>query len=326
LCRPFQRAAQISCRGYSTRLQRAITDFGADLPFGRVPEKIQEHYGIAIAQAAVVSITEDHAGRVTAADLTEPSPRATGALTLIVETDGSMIPVVQTGSPNAVEKQDRRKTRTVFWKEGKLSLVRRADEIKPLFAVTMGDAVAAGADMKRLALAAGFNARSRIHGLGDGAPWIVDQMEQQFGRQCRFHVDFYHVCDYLAGAAPSCAGNDPNWMAQQKDRLKSDHLAAVMEALDPFQEPHTIPSEQAPVRRCYGYLANRPGQFNYQAALAANLPIGSGEVESAHRYVIQQRLKLPGAWWTIDHAQAMLNLRVLRENRQWNNYWTRLAA
>jgi hypothetical protein len=37
LCRPFQQAAQISCRGYSTRLQRAITDFGADVAFGRVP-------------------------------------------------------------------------------------------------------------------------------------------------------------------------------------------------------------------------------------------------------------------------------------------------
>ena len=97
----------------------------------------------------------------------------------------------------------------------------------------------------------------------------------------------------------------------------------------PFKNPTRsprIPSEQAPVRRCYGYLANRPGQFNYQAAIAANLPIGSGEVESAQRYVIQQRLKLPGAWWTIDNAQAMLNLRVLRENGQWNNYWARLAA
>jgi len=38
-----------------------------------------------------------------------------------------------------------------------------------------------------------------------------------------------------------------------------------------------------------------------------NLPIGSGEVESAHRYVIQERLKLPGAWWAHPNAQAMLD-------------------
>lgn len=326
LCRPFQHAAQISCRGYSTRLQRVITDFGADVAFGRVPEKIREHYGIAIAHAAVVSITEHHAGRIAEADLTGPPRRAAGPQTLVAQIDGSMIPVVQTGSPDAVGKQDRRKTRTVFWKEGKLSMVRRADEVKPLFAVTLGDAAAAGADLKRLALAAGFNERSRIHGLGDGAAWIADQMERQFGAQCRFHVDFFHVCDYLAAAAPGCAGNDPAWMPLQKDRLKSDQLTAVMDALDPFQEPLTVAAELAPVRRCYSYLANRPGQFHYQAAIAANLPIGSGEVESAHRYVIQKRLKLPGAWWTINHAQAMLNLRVLRENNRWNDYWLRLAA
>jgi len=56
------------------------------------------------------------------------------------------------------------------------------------------------------------------------------------------------------------------------------------------------------------------------------LPIGSGEVESAHRYVIQKRLKLPGAWWRKDNAQAMLNLRVARANHRRDHYWNAKAA
>jgi hypothetical protein len=56
------------------------------------------------------------------------------------------------------------------------------------------------------------------------------------------------------------------------------------------------------------------------------LPIGSGEVESAHRYVIQKRLKLSGAWWTSENAQVMLNLRVTRANGGWHQYWDKLAA
>ena len=51
----------------------------------------------------------------------------------------------------------------------------------------------------------------------------------------------------------------------------------------------------APIRRCYRYMANRAGQFAYRKAIAAGRPIGSGEIESAHRYVVQQRLKRPGA-------------------------------
>ena len=71
-------------------------------------------------------------------------------------------------------------------------------------------------------------------------------------------------------------------------------------------------------------MANRPGQFEYQRALAADLPIGSGEIESAHRYVIQQRLKLAGAWWQEETAADMLALRTLRANGEWNQYWTPL--
>ncbi|MDP2811282.1 MAG: hypothetical protein Q8O34_14150, partial [Rhodocyclaceae bacterium] len=61
-------------------------------------------------------------------------------------------------------------------------------------------------------------------------------------------------------------------------------------------------------------------------ALAANLPIGSGEVESAHRHVIQERLKLAGAWWKPANAQSMPNLRVLRANHGWQRYWDAAAA
>jgi hypothetical protein len=55
------------------------------------------------------------------------------------------------------------------------------------------------------------------------------------------------------------------------------------------------PEEQAetPVRDALRHLSNRPGQFDYLSAIKAHLPIGSGEVESAHRYLIQKRLKLP---------------------------------
>ena len=63
----------------------------------------------------------------------------------------------------------------------------------------------------------------------------------------------------------------------------------------------------------------------FQGALAAGLPIGSGEIESAHRYIIQNRLKRAGAWWTLDNLDNMLALRVLRANREWEVYWSQDA-
>jgi hypothetical protein len=66
--------------------------------------------------------------------------------------------------------------------------------------------------------------------------------------------------------------------------------------------------------------------LNYKTAIEQNLPIGSGEVESAHRYVIQKRLKIAGAWWEKENARDMLALRILRANNKWDDYWSRRAA
>lgn len=112
-------------------------------------------------------------------------------------------------------------------------------------------------------------------------------------------------------------------MKQQKRRLKSNQIKTVLTALKPHLEPENLPDERAPVRACYRYLMNRPGQFNYQNAIKDDLPIGSGEIESAHRYVIQERLKLSGCWWKLENAMTILALRVLRANGDWDSYWQR---
>jgi hypothetical protein len=95
----------------------------------------------------------------------------------------------------------------------------------------------------------------------------------------------------------------------------------VLKALHCHLEPDTVPDKNAPVRSAYRYIHNRLNQLDYKGAIAADLPIGSGEIESAHRYVIQQRLKRSGSWWSVENAWAMLALRVLRENQDWQSYW-----
>ena len=307
-------------------MQRAITDLGADNAFGRVPAKLKEHYGITVPESAVRAITEKHAQEMTDDDLIPTLRSSVISLPLVAEIDGSMIPIVETAT-EAKEPVDRRKTRQLSWKEAKLSLIRRSDEITPLVAVTMEEPATAGHQLKRLALAIGLNGATHVHGLGDGAVWIAEQIEAQFGSKGSYLVDFYHLCDYLDAAAPICGPENPKeWMTAQKERLKTGRLTEVVQSLKQHVEDDTVPDDKAPVRCCYRYIRNRPEQFKYQEALAAKLPIGSGEVESAHRYVIQSRLKLAGAWWTKINAQAMLNLRTARHNDCWDRYWNARAA
>ena len=51
-------------------------------------------------------------------------------------------------------------------------------------------------------------------------------------------------------------------------------------------------------------------------------PVGSGEVESSHRYVAQCRMKIPGATWHPDNLNPMLALRVVRTCNWWDKFWT----
>ncbi|MCI0734563.1 MAG: hypothetical protein L0Y38_12220, partial [Methylococcaceae bacterium] len=58
IIRAFSEQTGVLCRSLSRPLQRVITDFGSDLPFGQVNGKLQEHYGIEVPVSAVRMITE----------------------------------------------------------------------------------------------------------------------------------------------------------------------------------------------------------------------------------------------------------------------------
>ena len=144
-------------------------------------------------------------------------------------------------------------------------------------------------------------------------------------QQETYLVDFYHLSEYLTAAAPPCAPETPaQWLAQPQTCLKQSDVSDILTALAPYLEAPEVTDKAAPTPCCSRYLTNRPRQFDYQRALTTNLPIRSREIESAHRYVIQQRLKLADASWKEATAADMLTLLTLRANREWNQYCTPL--
>jgi Uncharacterised protein family (UPF0236) len=310
-------------------LQRAITDFGADVPFGQIPKKLLEHHGISVSISSAQGITQTHAQTILDTQTLDTEiPIGAAVATLITQMDGSMIPIVDTTpDTDAAEQIDRRTTRKLGWKEVRLGFARSPQQTLPLFGSTLGGVDEAGAQMLHVAIRSGLGTDTFVHGVGDGAPWIATQIDTLLGEPGRFLLDFYHVCDYLADASRVCAPNAPkDWMEQQKRRLKHNHFRAVLKALKPFQEADSVPEKQAPVRAAYQYLHNRPQHLDYKGSIAEELPIGSGEIESAHRYIIQIRLKRSGSWWTVEKAEAMLALRVLRANQDWDDYWLNLPS
>jgi hypothetical protein len=319
IIRAFSEQISVTCRSHSSALQRVITDFGADLPFGQVNMKLQEHYGIEVPVSGIRMITEHHGKAL----FEQPErvcdwPETAGAAYVIAETDGGMVPVV-TIDPEAL---DKRKGKQLGWQELRLCLAREAGSRTVHYGGNFsGGTEATGRQLLACAVQAHFGKQTHLHAVGDGAAWIKNQVDEQFGSQGHYLIDFMHLCGYLAEAAPSCGDAPKGWLEEQKQHLKTNRPAAVLAALMPHLEPPSEADERAPVRRAHRYLRNRLDQVDYRGAHEKGLPIGSGEIESAHRYVVQTRLKRPGAWWSPENIDYLLALRLCRINQRWNDYW-----
>ncbi len=315
LVRPFSRRHGLRHRGVSLRLTRALVDFGAEESFARATQSVREHYGLEVSLWRARSATLAHARACAAAVQAAP---AHAAATLITQMDGSMIPTVKTKSGAL----DKRTTRQVYWREARLCLARAQGNCSPVYGVTLGGPQVAGELWREVALRAGLEPSTRVHGVGDGAPWIAEQFNAQFGPQGAYLLDFYHVSEYLAKAAP--AGRPARgWLKRQQNHLLKSRPGPTLQSLSRRLERPS--QKEQPVRRAHRYITERRDQLNYAEAIASDLPIGSGEIESGHRHVIQRRLKLPGAWWKESNAEAMLGLRAQRATGLWDSYWQSLS-
>ncbi len=315
------------CRGYSLGLQRAVTDFGADVAFGKVPQKLKEHYGIEVPISAAQVITKRHGAEMKEQQVVlERLPRG-GVEELIGELDGSMLPMVSIAARgDKSTSADGRKRRQLNWREARLSLVREPEKVNGRYAATLGGPSQAGELFVDSVIRAGGGRRTRVHCVADGAPWIANQIKQRLGAQANYLIDFYHLSEYLSAAAEVVAGaNKREWLRTQQQRMKANEVGAVLHELraaKPLAQPTKGTLEADPVQACRQYVENRLSYFDYAGALKRDLPIGSGEVESGHRSVIQARLKLSGAWWKEETAESMLALRTLRANDEWEAYWS----
>jgi hypothetical protein len=257
--RPFCRSAGVTPQGYARPLQRVLADFGAENSFQAATRRVKEHYGVLIPISALRQQTL-RPGRASTA-LADPQ-KAKAAAQLITEMDGRMIPVMAPGSG-----PDRRKGKSLFWREVKLCCAPPAGSVQTRSGATLGNATTAGWLWQEVARSSGLNPQTRVPGLGDGARWIREQFTGHFGEQGAYLVDFYHVSDYLAAAQRKlCPGHARPWLHRQPERLLNNQLGKVRRRLPPHQESAGTP--EAPVRAAYRSRSERADHLDYQTRAA----------------------------------------------------------
>jgi len=100
----------------------------------------------------------------------------------------------------------------------------------------------------------------------------------------------------------------------------------VIHELAAKREATHVPDELAPIRAAHRYLTTRQQQLDYPEALRRNLPVGTGMIESAHKQVIQKRLKGSGIAWLRGNADALIKARAQRATEIQNPKCQKKAA
>jgi hypothetical protein len=139
-------------------------------------------------------------------------------------------------------------------------------------------------------------------------------------------IDFMHVVQYIWKAAGSFFyPGDPEaraWVKAQAAKILDGKARDVQAGIRRRASSCGYSTqEREGADACAGYLENKKDYLDYPAFLTAGWPVASGLIEGAARWLIKDRIEVTGARWGLDGAEAVLKLRALIGNGDFDDYF-----
>ena len=140
-------------------------------------------------------------------------------------------------------------------------------------------------------------------------------------------VDFVHVLEYVWKAAWCFySEGDPaaeQWVRTQARQILVGRAGIVAAAIRRKATYHGLdPGERRNADTAAAYLLAKKPYLDYPTALANGWPIATGVIEGACRHLVKDRMDITGARWGLPGAEAILKLRALISNGDFDQYWT----
>ena len=153
--------------------------------------------------------------------------------------------------------------------------------------------------------------------IADGARWFWEWANIYYPGAIQI-LDYYHCKEYLCEFARLVFKDKQErkiWIEQQETLLFSDQLNKVIGNIR--GRPELTEEAKEYQEKILTYYENNKERMYYGTYKQKGLLIGSGPIESAHRNVIQKRLKLSGQRWKKQGLQRIANLRVVHKSNKW---------
>src|SRR5438128_1621376 len=196
----------------------------------------------------------------------------------------------------------------------------------PLYDVLLGDAEAVWALLIGYLRLLGAASADVVEFIADGAEWIWKRVERLStlaeipAAKLVEVLDFYHASQYLSETLTTCRSMPKAQRQALYKRLRhalrhqADGVEVVLETL------RTLATTQRgkAIPRALGYVETHAHRMRYVTLEARKLPIGSGQVESAVRRVVNLRFKAPGSFWRETTVSGLMHLRAAFKAGRWD--------
>lgn len=176
---------------------------------------------------------------------------------------------------------------------------------------------------RRVAQREGKHIQHRV-ALTDGAEPLQRQVNDRLST-FTLVLDIIHAIEYLWQAANALLGEtNPDrmtWVEEHLLLILTGRTTEVIQALqERVQDPSLSTSQRQAVQSTLGYYQRNLSYMRYDQYLAQGWPIGTGVVEGACGHLVKDRMEQSAMRWTQPGAQAVLDLRAVRINDDWDDY------
>jgi hypothetical protein len=170
---------------------------------------------------------------------------------------------------------------------------------------------------------------TNIHVVSDGEKCLNQGLKKRFPR-ASMALDIRHVEERLweVGRMFHKEATDEleQWMDHHRTYL---YHGEIDDLLDKLKEHFGRIASRGPgtkakrekLQATINYIEIRKGMMDYGNLLVEDLVIASGVIEGAVRHVMGERMDCSGMRWTIDRAEALLHLRCIEINKEWDSYY-----
>ena len=151
----------------------------------------------------------------------------------------------------------------------------------------------------------------------DGDRWQWNWITAEYPKATQI-LDFYHALEHIGQFVSllKSGKEKTELISELSECLKVEGASICWQKIE-FLECRTK-TQKSEKQKLKTYFDNNLHRMDYPSFLKRNLLIGSGAIESAHRTVIQRRMKLSGQRWSKIGAKNMLAIRTLNMSGNWN--------